>query len=197
MKKKILKIIAILFLILLIAGIFTFCIITYAYYSSPIVQESKINYSSYLINCLCVLLSIRPSEAACSLAMVYHENGVSHWDGYNSTALFWLKYSAFLGKVSFSQEELSGYYFFKKKDIKSAIYWMEKAAKHPREMQFSDCKNKLALLYCQEGECKNEERALALYKESAALGNKESAGIYLLLFRKLHPGEVPEEIKKK
>lgn len=192
MKKKIIKIIAILLIFLLLSGIITVSVITYAYYNSPIVQNSKISYTSYLINCFCIILFIKPSEAAYSLSSVYKQHSDNYWEGYNDTSLFWLKYSAFLGGISVSQEELSGYYYFKKKDVKSAIYWMEKAVNHLESMQFTDCKAKLALLYCEEGEYKNLEKALKLYKESADKGNKESEKMYLLLLKKLHPMEYNE-----
>ena len=189
-KKTILKV----FLVFLVLILFAFSLIVITYFVPP--MKNRPSFDSYCFNT--VYLFIRPAEAMWNCSHYYYDfSSGSYWDGYSSTALFWLRMSAIFGGAP-SQAELGGYYFFKKKDIKNAIFWMEKAAKQTdKDNKYDDYKGKLALLYCQEGEYQNEEKALQLYKESAALGNKESAGMYLLLFRKLHPGEVPDELKKK
>lgn len=150
-------------------------------------MENRPSFSQYLINS--IHMFIRPSEAMWDRAHYYtNPSTENYWDQYNSKSLFWLKMSASFGGPYF-QAELGGYYFFKKKDLKNAIYWMEKAAYSPNSEAYGDFKYKLALLYCQEGKYKNEEKALALFKESAESGNKESADMYLKLLRVLHPEE--------
>ena len=175
-------------------AIFAFVLHVISFFVPPMAR--KISFSEYSFNAIYMFL--RPAEAMWNRSHYYYDfKSDNYWDGYSSTALFWLKLSAVIGGAP-SQAEYSGYCFFKKKDIKTAIYWMEKAAKQTNEdNKYDDYKGKLALLYCQEGECKNEEKALALYKESAALGNEKSAHMYVLLFRSLYPGKTPEEVLNK
>ena len=183
-----------IFLVILVLFLFNFSLIVITYFVPP--MKNRPSFVDYCFNSVC--LFIRPSEAMWSCSHYYYDySSDNHWDGYSSTALFWLRMSAIFGGAP-SQAELGGYYYFKKNDLKNAIYWMEKAAKQTNEdNKYDDYKGKLALLYCQEGEYQNEKRALQLYKESAALGSKKSAEMYLLLFRKLYPGELPEELNKK
>ena len=164
------------------------------YYFPPMEKSNKPVFSSYLINSIQML--IMPGEAMWYRVSYYTDDTKSnHWDTYNSKSLFWLRMSSLFG-FHYSQCELGGYYFFKKKDLKSAIYWMEKASKDKTENSYYSYKPKLALLYCQEGEYKNEEKALALYKECAEHGNKGAAGDYLLLLSVLHPDEYKKALEK-
>ena len=178
--------------VVFVALFFLLTVVTY--YVPPMETAYKPDFSQYLTNSIMMLFV--PAEAMWHRANYYTDSSaVNHWDQYNSKSLFWLKMSAIFGG-SPSQAELGGYYFFKKKDIKTAIYWMEKAAADKSQDSYYSYKPKLALLYCQEGEFKNEEKALAIYKESADYGVASSAEMYLKLLRVLHPDEY-EKISEK
>ena len=173
-------------LIAAVVFVVLFFVLTVVTYYFP-TMENKPDFSQYLTNS--ILMFITPSESMWHRAHFYtNSSSVNYWDQYNNKSLFWLKMSAIFGG-SPSQCELGGYYFFKKKDMKSAIYWMEKAATDKTENSYYSYKPKLALLYCQEGEYKNEEKALALYKECGEFGNKRAMEDYLLLLSVLHPDE--------
>lgn len=141
MKKKIIKYAVIFLVIVLIASIFSISLITICYYSSNTIDR-RTSYSSYLIICSCIILQIIPGEQAYNLSHVhYNYSSANPWDGYNNTSLFWLKYSAFLG-FPYAEEKLGGYYYFKKKDLDKASYWMQRAVNHGLE----NAKEKLTLI---------------------------------------------------
>lgn len=189
--KKKLKI---FFIGILILVVLFFALVVVTYFIPSMETSHKPSFSQFLINS--IHMFIRPSEAMWYRASFYTDDSKkNYWDQYNYKSIFWIKMSAWFGGYH-SMAELGGYYFFKKKDIKSAIYWMEKAAADKSEDSYYSYKPKLALLYCQEGEFKNEEKALAIYKESADYGVASSAEMYLKLLKVLHPDEY-EKISEK
>ncbi len=138
-KKEILKKIIIVASIIVILF---FSIVTLFY----VFAKPGTGYSHVLVEF--IIMPVMPTRALYELSLCYYDSSEeNHWDGYKGLSLILLKLSAWVGWEGYPQAELSGYYYFKKKDLNSAIFWMEKAVANSDKYSEKDYKWKLEILY--------------------------------------------------